>query len=440
VGKAIIVDNVSKKYDISKLRKETQFRELLSNLVKRVISREHKNTVEIWALKNLSFSVEEGEIVGIIGRNGAGKSTLLKILSKISYPTTGMIRVNGRIGSLLEVGTGFHWELSGRDNVFLNGSILGMTRKEVKSKLDEIIAFADVEKFMDTPIKRYSSGMRLRLGFSVAAHLDTDILFVDEVLSVGDVGFQKKCEDKMKELRNSGRTVIFVSHMMPTVESLCPRVLWIENGEIREDGRTADVIENYLALLRDKKGADIPIPQFEGLNHPSEFDLTNMPHREGGGEIRFTGMEFLDLQERPKVTVQSGDSVKVRLYYTVHKPAAKPEFYFRIRNEIGEKVATMSTSLSGHELPTLYPGQGYVDLDIDFLNINPDRYYITVYAINTTDREDGETICYDSIERCAVLDVSVSDYYGSGKGIDKYWGVMFLPCKWSFNGIKSDVH
>ena len=436
---SIIVDNISKKYDISKLKKDTQFRELLSNFTKRLLFRENKSTVEIWALKNLSFTVNKGEIVGIIGRNGAGKSTLLKILSRISYPTTGFIKVNGRIGSLLEVGTGFHYELSGRDNVFLNGSILGMSKKEVKSKLDEIIAFADVEKFMDTPIKRYSSGMRLRLGFSVAAHLDTDILFVDEVLSVGDVAFQKKCEDKMKQLRNSGRTVIFVSHQMSTVENLCPRTLWIDKGELREDGRTQEVIQNYLSVIRDVKGVDIQIPQFEGLDNSSTFDLTNMPHREGGGEIQFTGMEYLDPSGQPKGKIRSGDSMKVRLYYKVCKPATKPEFYFKIRNEFGEKVATMSTSLSGHELPTLNPGSGYVDLDIDFLNLNPDRYYITVYVINSADAVDDKVICYDSIERCAVMDVDTYDYYGSGKGIDKFWGVMFLPCKWSFDGLNNSV-
>jgi hypothetical protein len=174
------------------------------------------------------------------------------------------------------------------------------------------------------------------------------------------------------------------------------------------------------------------------MDHPSEFDLTNMPQREGGGEIRFTGMEFLDPHGHPKVIIRSGDSMKVRLYYKVHRPASNPEFYFRIRNEFGEKVATLSTSLSGHELPTLSPGTGYVDLDIDFLNVNPDRYYITVYVINSKDLVDNKVTCYDSIERCAVMDVDVSDYYGSGKGIDKFWGVMFLPCKWSFSGMNAD--
>jgi lipopolysaccharide transport system ATP-binding protein len=193
---SILVENVSKKYDISKLKKETQFREVLVNLFKRAIFRDQKNKEEIWALKNISFSVEKGEIVGIIGRNGAGKSTLLKILSKITYPTSGQIKVQGRVGSLLEVGTGFHEELSGRENIYLNGSILGMKKREVKEKLDEIVSFSEVEKFLDTPIKWYSSGMRLKLGFSVAAHLNTEILFIDEVLSVGDIAFQRKCLDK----------------------------------------------------------------------------------------------------------------------------------------------------------------------------------------------------------------------------------------------------
>ena len=197
--KAIIVDNLAKKFDISKLQKDTQFREALINFVKRSLFRNGESKEEILALKNVSFSVEQGEIVGIIGRNGAGKSTLLKILSKITYPTCGKIKIQGKVGSLLEVGTGFHEELTGRENIFLNGSIVGMKKKRGEGKLDEIIEFAEVEKFIDTPIKRYSRGMRLKLGFSVAAHLETDILFIDEVLAVGDVAFQKKCLDTMKD-------------------------------------------------------------------------------------------------------------------------------------------------------------------------------------------------------------------------------------------------
>jgi len=433
----IVVENLTKKYDISKLKKNTQFREALVNLGKRMFVRNHKNKDEIFALKNVSFSVERGEIVGIIGRNGAGKSTLLKVLSKITYPTSGKISVRGRVGSLLEVGTGFHDELSGRENVYLNGSILGMTKKEVKSKLDEIVAFADVGKFLETPIKHYSSGMRLRLGFSVAAHLDTDILFVDEVLAVGDAAFQEKCLNKMKELRESGRTLIVVSHTMSTVENLCPRVLWIDGGELKLDGRPADIIKSYMEAIRGKWSPDVKNAEYYMDKQKCGYNLTQVRNRQGTGEIRYTGIDFLDPDGVPKKHVRSGDRLKVRLHYQVQEPTPKPNFYFRIRNEFGEKVATFSSFLSGHEIPTLYPGTGYIDLEIDTLNIMPDRYYITLWINNYGGYKENKEILYDEIESCAMLDVEYFDYYHTGRGIDKVWGVIFMPCKWNYERMPS---
>src|SRR3990172_7376946 len=430
---AITVENLSKRFDISKLKKETQFREALVNFAKRAFFRNHGNKEEIWALKDVSFSVEKGEIVGIIGRNGAGKSTLLKILSKITYPTTGKINIRGRVGSLLEVGTGFHWELTGRQNIYLNGSILGMKKKEVGEKLDAIVAFAEVERFLDTPIKRYSSGMRLKLGFSVAAHLDTDILFVDEVLAVGDVAFQKKCLDTMKDLRNSGRTVIFVSHTMSTVENLCPRVLWFDKGELRKDGRSSDVINQYIS-------------QFGEIEAKTKFDLTDVPNRQGTGIIRYLGVEFLTLDGQPKEHIYCGDGLKVRLYYEVNKPISKPEFYFNMKTDVGSRVTAFGTALSGHELQTLYPGNGYIDVDMDFFNILPDRYYLNFW-INTCDVLITENdINHDGIERGAAIDVEVPNSIQSinelekrwgltNKGFDKWCGVMFIPCKWNLEGM-----
>ena len=430
---SVTVENISKKYDIGKLQMDTNFREALVRFVKNSFSRNRENKVEIWALKDVSFSVKQGEIVGLIGRNGAGKSTLLKILSKITYPTSGRMNIQGRVGSLLEVGTGFHEELTGRENVYLNGSILGMTKKEVKSKLDDIVSFADVEKFMETPIKHYSSGMRLRLGFSVAAHLDTDVLFVDEVLAVGDAAFQAKCMEKMKELRDSGRTLIVVSHTMETVQNLCPRALWIDNGKLVQDGRTEDIIKSYMGVIRGKWSADFKKSEFSVLEQQSGFDLTNVPKREGSGDIRYTGIEFLDPDRHPIKSIRSGDRLKVRLYYQVNELISKPEFYFRIRNEFGEKIATLSPFLSGYEIPTLYPGAGYIDVDIDFLNIMPDRYYITLYILHDNGIINNNIV--DDIEHAGTLDVEVSNYYQSDRGIDKWWGIMFLPCKWNLEGM-----
>jgi lipopolysaccharide transport system ATP-binding protein len=434
----VIVEKISKKYDIGKLQMDTNFREALVRFLKYSFSRSRENKVEIWALKDVSFSVKQGEIVGLIGRNGAGKSTLLKILSRITYPTSGKMTIQGRVGSLLEVGTGFHEELTGRENVYLNGSILGMTKKEVKSKLDEIVSFAEVEKFMETPIKRYSSGMRLRLGFSVAAHLDTDVLFVDEVLAVGDAAFQAKCLEKMKELRDSGRTLIVVSHFMETVRNLCPRVLWIDNGTLRQDGSAEDVIKNYMGAIRGKWGSDVKITEYFGGEQQSGFDLTQTVNRKGTGEIQYTGIEFKTLDGRHKNHVLCGDGLKVRLHYQVHKPVSKPNFFFRIHNEFGEKIVTLGTYLSGIEIPILNPGTGYIDLDLECLNVMPDRYYITIWINRFSDIPGEKEILYNGLDRCAPLDVGYVDYYSSGRGIDKVWGSIFMPCRWKLNGLNRE--
>src|SRR5687767_9125874 len=204
-------------------------------------------TDDFWALRDVSFDVGSGEVLGIIGRNGAGKSTLLKILSRITEPTTGRITLDGRVASLLEVGTGFHPELTGRENIFLNGAILGMTRQEIRRNFDSIVEFAEVERFLDTPVKRYSSGMYVRLAFAVAAHLEPDILVVDEVLAVGDADFQKRCLGKMHEVSRGGRTVLFVSHNMAAIQALCSRGIWLDRGSVAADGTAADSIRRYLA-------------------------------------------------------------------------------------------------------------------------------------------------------------------------------------------------
>lgn len=269
----IKIDNVSKLYRLGLVGKRS-LKDDLNRWLYRVrgkedpylkIGEENDRTKKgasdyIWALKNVSFDVPQGEVVGIIGRNGAGKSTLLKILSKVTSPTTGMIKSKGKIASLLEVGTGFHPDLTGRDNIFLNGAILGMTRKEIQGKLDEIVDFSGVERYIDTPVKRYSSGMYVRLAFSVAAHLDPEILIIDEVLAVGDAEFQKKCLGKMKDVsKNGGRTVLFVSHNMTAVKSLCEKGVLLVNGHVKTAGPANDVVEEYLkeALYKlDKRFAD----------------------------------------------------------------------------------------------------------------------------------------------------------------------------------------
>jgi lipopolysaccharide transport system ATP-binding protein len=247
----IKVENLSKLYFLGGA-KHNSLRDAIMSFVRNP-RRDKKN--ELWALNDVSFDVKDGETLGIIGRNGAGKSTLLKILSRITRPTRGQAEIRGRVGSLLEVGTGFHQELSGRDNIFLNGAILGMKRAEIGAKFDEIVAFSEIEKFIDTPVKHYSSGMYMRLAFSVAAHLEPEILIVDEVLAVGDVSFQKKCLNKMREVGQTGRTVLFVSHDMQSIARLCNRAIWMKDGTLAADGAATDVISDYLHE-QSQKGAE----------------------------------------------------------------------------------------------------------------------------------------------------------------------------------------
>ena len=257
MGESVIqVEKLGKKFHIGKLKAGTTLRDALVNAAKAPLARLRSRRGEradedtiLWALRDVSFEVKQGEVVGLIGRNGAGKSTLLKVLARITRPTEGWAEIRGRIGSLLEVGTGFHHELTGRENVFLSGAILGMKKAEIQKKFDEIVAFSEVERFLDTPLKHYSSGMQTRLAFAVAAHLEPEILLVDEVLAVGDASFQKKCLGKMKDVAHHGRTIIFVSHSMAAVSALCPRVIMLRRGEIVSDGPSTDVTTAYYAEM-----------------------------------------------------------------------------------------------------------------------------------------------------------------------------------------------
>src|SRR6202163_144511 len=295
---SITIENLCKRYELGALRQETQLRDQLVRLLRTPFGRRAPKEV-LWALRDVSFRVQQGEVVGIIGRNGAGKSTLLKILAKITFPTSGRVRTRGRVAALLEVGTGFHEELTGRENIFLTASIMGMKKKEVDAKLDAIVAFSGVERFIDTPIKRYSSGMRLRLGFAVAAHLEPDVLIVDEVLAVGDAVFQKKCISAMQDLRGGGRTVLFVSHNMAAVENLCSRGIWIANGTIRLDGPTHEVIEAYMGSFASADSAF--------------SELTAAEVRRGSGEIRFTRVEFRSTDGNLQTVTRAGKSLVISL-------------------------------------------------------------------------------------------------------------------------------
>src|SRR5271168_5249884 len=246
----IHVRQLGKRYRVGERERYFALRDILTRAFKAPFQGSARNPPDfLWALRNVSFDVKQGEVVGLIGRNGAGKTTLLKILARITRPTTGYAEIRGRIGSLLEVGTGFHPELTGRENIYLSGAILGMSKREIVRKFEEIVDFAGVERYIDTPLKHFSTGMQMRLAFAVAAHLEPEILFVDEVLAVGDIEFQKKCLGKMQEVSKSGRTIVFVSHQMNQIRRLCGRALWIDDGQIRESGPTASVIGKYESVM-----------------------------------------------------------------------------------------------------------------------------------------------------------------------------------------------
>ncbi len=286
-----------------------------------------RNGEYIWALKDVSLEVKKGEVIGVIGRNGAGKSTLLKILSRITEPTEGEVDLYGRVGSLLEVGTGFHPELTGRENVFLNGAILGMRKAEIERKFDEIVAFAEVERFIDTPVKRYSSGMYVRLAFAVAAHLEPEILLVDEVLSVGDLAFQKKCLGKMHDVAGEGRTVLFVSHNMQAVRNLCARSILLSHGQLIYDGATGETQQFYRDLLRQQEV-------------DAETDIRNPLNRRGSGAARFTSIEVLAVSGERSHSFRMGDTIRFRLSYRLLADVPELQVSVALRSGLTSEIVT----------------------------------------------------------------------------------------------------
>jgi len=413
----IRVENVSKAYRLGKAVQETMLRERVASFLRNPVSKEQDRGEILWALREVSFSIKEGEVVGIIGRNGAGKSTLLKVLSKITHPTSGRVKVAGRVASLLEVGTGFHEELTGRENIYLNGSILGMKRQEVEEKLDAIVAFAGVERFVDTPIKRYSSGMRLRLGFAVAAHLDPDVLIIDEVLAVGDAGFQKKCLRVMEDLRSGGRTVLFVSHNMAAVENLCSRGIWIDNGRIREDGRTRDIIQSYMATFAEAQQAG--------------SDLHRIEVRRGSGEIRYTGIELLSPDGQPQPVTRSGEALTVRLFYHAEKTIPYARFGIRLTTDLGTLVTDTSTWHHGIDIPEVPPGDGHIDLEIDAVSLLQASYYLSLWITGVDSR------IHDGLEYCTRLEIGLANIYNSTRVIDSRHGILYFPQRWKLGGLQT---
>ena len=322
MSSVITVENLGKRYSLSGTAAPAYrtLRDTMAEAARRLVDRDQTNQTKaaevFWALRNVSFDVNEGDVVGVVGRNGAGKSTLLKVLSRITAPTEGLARIRGRVGSLLEVGTGFHPELSGRENIFFNGAILGLRKHEIRARFDEIVEFAGVADFLDIPIKRYSSGMKMRLAFSVAAHLEPEIMIVDEVLAVGDAEFQKKCLGKMKDISTSGRTVLFVSHSMQTVTSLCDRCILLDKGQIRKEGTPSEVILEYL-------GGD---GEFSG-----RADFSSQGKVVGDDHVQLLYGEVVDESGRAALEIDIRKSLTVRMGFRVRRRIDSrlvPNFHF----------------------------------------------------------------------------------------------------------------
>jgi len=380
---AIRIEGLGKRYRLARGGQRAGYQTLRESLVGAVTAPFRRRaggaavaerTEEFWALNDVSFDVQPGEVVGIIGRNGAGKSTLLKVLSRITKPTTGRVEINGRVGSLLEVGTGFHPELTGRENVYLNGSILGMSRAEIARKFDEIVAFAEVEKFLDTPVKRYSSGMYVRLAFAVAAHLEPEILIVDEVLAVGDAGFQQKCLNKMRECARNGRTVLLVSHQLNSVRDLCDHALWLAGGTVRMNSTVDRVLDKYLNEL------DIQTQVGEWV------DLTAAP-RTGHGPARIVRAMYRGAGHgRPP---ESDGRLHVEVDVSVPEGCALPTMLveFQVTDKLQTKLLSVTTFDRRQPLQ-LAAGITRISFVVDEVHLAPGRYPVNLILGDLSDFHD----------------------------------------------------
>ncbi len=385
-------NKVSKRYRVRQELGQNAAR----NRIIRKIQGLRQRTEDFWALRDVSFDVERGQAIGIIGHNGAGKSTILKLLASITAPTSGEITINGRLSALIEVGSGFHPELSGRENIYLNGSILGMRRREIHQKLDRIVDFAGIRQFVDTPVKRYSSGMYVRLGFSIAAHLDPDILLLDEVLAVGDAAFQAKCLQRIDELKAAGTTIVFISHDLGAVERVCDRVLLMQRGEVVTDGSPAQAIAEY-----------------QRQSSSSEVSKNNQLSK----EAEITAVSLYRSEEKDSSTFHTGEPLKIRVNYLAHERVMDTTFEVFIGSQDGELQCHLTTELSDERID-LEPGVGNIVFLCEELGLSPGLYNVSVTIIYRG-QALGEAI--DFRERCTTFRVD------AGK-ITR--GKFYMPHQW----------
>jgi ABC-2 type transport system ATP-binding protein len=391
---AIAVDSVSKKYRLYDERNQS----LKSALMRRGRAR----FTDFWALKDVSFEVPEGKTFALIGENGSGKSTLLKCIARILVPEKGTISRRGKISALLELGAGFHPELSGRDNVFLNGSVLGLSRKEIQRRFDDIVGFAGLEQFIDSPVKNYSSGMYVRLGFSVAIHVDPDILLIDEVLAVGDAEFQVKCIEKVDEMKQRGKTIVIVTHALGSVRNLCDQAVLLEHGVLRRVGDTSEVIDEYLGDVFTDRVKDGEQGQGQ---------------RWGTGDVRIERMEILDAAAEPAKRIRTGDAVTFRFHYEASDQVSGPVFGMAIHRIDGAEVTGPNTR-EAERLVKRVQGSGHIDLRVEHLLLVPGTYDLSASVYNHT-----LTHAYDHRQRAFRFDVEPGRPFAE-------FGVMALDGVW----------
>ncbi|HLX77355.1 MAG TPA: ABC transporter ATP-binding protein [Acidimicrobiales bacterium] len=408
---AVRIEGLSKSYRIGARAAYGRLTETLWNGITNPIATvkgRRAGAPPFWALDDVSLEIGEGEVVGLIGRNGAGKSTLLKILSRITEPTKGRVEILGRVASLLEVGTGFHPELTGRENIFLNGAVMGMRRAEIKARFDEIVAFAGVEQFLETPVKRYSSGMSVRLAFAVAAHLEPDILVIDEVLSVGDAEFQKRSLGKIGELGSSGRTTIFVSHNMAAVETLCDRGVVLDHGRVQFLGSQTDAIGHYLASTQPEIGVAVE----------------DRDDRGGSGEIRITSIEFRSTAGTTLPAVVAGQDLEIVLHYRTERlyTPATIVASIAVRDDLGVPVFLQHNRLTNDLWPSV-PGTGAFVCRIEHLPLPPTTYRLDVAVINDTE-------FLDQVADAAEMTVVAGPFFGSSELPPRDRGLALVDATW----------
>jgi lipopolysaccharide transport system ATP-binding protein len=417
---AIHVENLGKLYHIGERQPYKALRDTLSSALYApfraaaslfnghgTTAQRRSSNEDFWSLKNVSFDIKNGEAVGVIGRNGAGKSTLLKILSRITRPTEGYVRIHGRVGSLLEVGTGFHPELTGRENIYLNAAIIGMKKKEIDRKFDEIVAFAEIEKFIDTPVKFYSSGMYIRLAFAVAAHLEPEILLVDEVLAVGDAAFQKKCLGKMGDVAQEGRTVLFVSHSMGAINSLTTKCIYLQNGQLRQYGSTKEVSERYFTETVERKEQNQ-----EAIDFYRRDPLGDSP-------VRITGICI----DKGVTTIPIGSPLTICFQIQVFRELHGANLAIILKNGHGEKVAVILSLDNGFAL-SLDTGQHVISAQIEDPSLSPGQYFVSV-GIN----QSTQTKAFD-----VIADFPLFRIFNDGQvthWLGRPWGIVhYNAVKW----------